>query len=128
MVKFPSNFTIKADQLALPPVVKSDAFELYQLMSIPEISRDMAWSPHSDLHESQTFLRNAIDDFKKGKSVHWCIRFVCKIIGLFSLIDIRGLHRAIVYNRAEIAYWLDPNYQRRGFMSDAASAVIAFAF
>lgn len=119
---------IKTDRLVLRPVDESEAAEFYPLFSDAEISRDMAWSPHSCLEQSRSFLREAARSFKASRAIHWSVRSVDSLIGMFSLIDLRGQHRAIEYNRAELAYWVVSGERRRGFMTEAGEAVIDFAF
>jgi ribosomal-protein-serine acetyltransferase len=44
------------------------------------------------------------------------------------LIDVQRAHRQWVLDRAEIAYWVDPDRQGAGIATEAARAVIACAF
>jgi RimJ/RimL family protein N-acetyltransferase len=88
----------------------------------------MAWSPHADLLETQAFLEGVERSHETGVALHWTIRHEGEVIGLFSLIDIRRRHRAITYDRAELAYWLAPAHQRQGFMSEAGREVVRAAF
>ena len=37
-------------------------------------------------------------------------------------------HRALTYNKAELAYWLSRTYQRQGIMTEAGRSVLQFAF
>lgn len=127
-MKTPPSWQLKTARLFLDPVKVSDAQDFYPHFSNPEICRDMAWSAHTSIAESESFLQQAELAFRSKRAVHWAVRNDGETIGLFSLIDIRGTHRSIEYNRAELAYWLAPNYQRQGFMTEAGLAVIAFAF
>lgn len=127
-MKEPATWNLVTERLELRPVTTDDAEEFFPLLADPEISRDMAWSAHSDLEQSRSFLAEAERSLEARRAVHWAVRREGRIVGLFSLIDIRGRHRAIEYNRAELAYWLAPSEQRRGFMTEAGRAVIAFAF
>lgn len=88
----------------------------------------MAWAPHSDIAETRAFLESVERARAAGTARHWTIRHEGEAVGLFSLIDIRRQHRAITYDRAELAYWLAPAFQRRGIMSEVGVEVIRFAF
>lgn len=119
---------LHTDRLELSPASLADAAELFPHLSNPEISKDMAWSPHRDLAETEAFLESVQRSYHAGTARHWTIRHEGEAVGLFSLIDIRRQHRAIIYDRAELAYWLAPAFQRRGIMSEAGAEVIRFAF
>lgn len=122
------NKDLNTSRLSLKLAATEDAADLFPHLSNPEISRDMAWSPHADLSETRDFLEAVQRSHRSGGALHWTIRHEGTAIGLFSLIDIRRQHRAITYDRAELAYWLAPAYQRRGFMSEAGAAVVRAAF
>lgn len=127
-MKEPDRWTLSTARLELRPVTADDAEAFFPLLADPEISKDMAWSAHSDLEQSRAFLADAARAFEARRAVHWAVRREGRLVGLFSLIDIRGRHRAIEYGRAELAYWLAPSEQRQGFMTEAGRAVIDFAF
>jgi ribosomal-protein-alanine N-acetyltransferase len=127
-MKEPKSWILQTERLELRPVTKNDAEAFFPLLSDPDISRDMAWNAHSDLEQSRKFLEEAACAFESRRTVHWAVRNQGCLVGLFSLIDIRGCHRAIEYNRAELAYWLSPAKQRQGFMTEAGHSVIDFAF
>jgi ribosomal-protein-alanine N-acetyltransferase len=123
-----TNFNLKTPRLNLSPIVLSEADEFYPHLANDQISLDMAWTPHETIGETKQFILQAEDRFKSGSAIHWTIRFEERVVGLISLIDIRRTHRAITYNRAELAYWLTPSVQRLGLMSEACKAVIEFSF
>jgi len=122
------NEVLQTSRLDLKPTGVEDAEELFPHLSNPGISRDMAWSPHVEVSETLAFLEAVQRSHEAGTARHWTIRHEGEVIGLFSLIDIRRRHRAITYDRAELAYWLSPAYQRRGFMSEAGRELVRAAF
>ena len=63
-----------------------------------------------------------------GKTITWCIFFENIFCGVFSLISIIKNHRALIYNRAELAYWISPEFQGKGIMTEAGRRIIEFAF
>ncbi len=122
------NDVLTTSRLVLTPAVTGDAEALFPHLSNPEISKDMAWTPHGSIAETLLFLESVQRSRESGSARHWTIRHEGEAVGLFSLIDIRRQHRAITYDRAELAYWLAPEFQRRGIMSEAGIEVIRFAF
>lgn len=127
-MRTPNSWHLTTERLSLLPVQPSETAEFFPLFSDPAISKDMAWTAHTAPEQSRKFLVEAENSLKLMKAVHWGVRHEGILVGLFSLIDVRGRHRSIDYDRAELAYWISPNYQRRGFMTEAGIAAIEFAF
>jgi RimJ/RimL family protein N-acetyltransferase len=73
-------------------------------------------------------INSLLEAQKDGKGFHWVVIHEKIIVGLVSLIDVRRNHRAWTLNRAELAYWVAPAAQSRGYATEAAWAVMNFAF
>jgi RimJ/RimL family protein N-acetyltransferase len=119
---------LKTERLILRLLQKDDADILWPYVSNPEISQDMSWEVHKDLSETQKFIDGTLDSMAQGKSITWCIFLDNKFCGIFSLISILRKHRALTYDRAELAYWLGPEFQGKGIMTEAGFKIIDFAF
>lgn len=127
-MRTPKSWHLTTERLSLLPVQAAETEDFFPLFSDPAISKDMAWTAHTAPEQSRKFLVEAENSLKLMRAVHWGVRHEGNLVGLFSLIDVRGRHRSIDYDRAELAYWLSPYYHRRGFMTEAGMAVIEFAF
>src|SRR5690349_13841634 len=99
-------------------------------MSNPDISRDMSWKPHEHINDTVGFISAVQESFANGRSITWCVKLKedKKIIGIFSIISITRKHRELIYDKAELAYWLDPFYRGKGYMTESGMAVIEFGF
>jgi ribosomal-protein-alanine N-acetyltransferase len=115
-------------RLSLRPITSGDADVLFADMADPEISRFMAWQPHQDVSETRHFVDNEIERIATGRGVSWLIFRGDEFCGLVSLIGILRRHRALTYERAELAYWLARRWQGQGLMREAIEAVLAYAF
>jgi len=73
-------------------------------------------------------LRSLIEAQQEGKGFHWMVTREEEVIGIVSLIDVRRTHRSWTLNRAELAYWLGPDFQGAGFATEAAQSVLQFAY
>lgn len=120
--------TLTTERLLLRPLKKEDSEMLWPYVSNPEISKDMAWQPHKNIFETQAFVDNTLLNMEQGKCITWCVFFEKKFCGIFSLIGILRQHRSLIYNRAELAYWLGPEFQGKGIMTEAGKRIIDFAF
>jgi [ribosomal protein S5]-alanine N-acetyltransferase len=122
------NYSLKTERLQLDLLKESDAEELWPYVSNPEVSRQMSWEAHTDIQTTIDFLSNVQEGFKQGRAVSWGIRLDGKLIGVFSVISIHRIHRSLVYDKAELAYWLGPEFQKRGIMTEAGRKILEFAF
>jgi [ribosomal protein S5]-alanine N-acetyltransferase len=122
------DWTIKTERLLLRPLKVDDLETIWPYVSNPEIPKFMSWDAHKDKAETQKFLERIQKDMTDGKSILWAIFLKEKFCGIISLIAILRKHRSLTYDKAELAYWLALEYQKRGIMTEAGKAVIAFAF
>jgi len=124
------DWSIKTSRLLLRLTSVVDLDEMWPHVSDPEISRHMSWEPHQTKEETMAFLHRMEAERKLGKNITWTIRNSESngFCGIFSVISILRQHRALIYNRGELAYWCAQAQQGQGFMSEAGKAVIQFAF
>ncbi len=126
-----SEYTIETERLILSLVETDDADQLFPSMANPKVSIDMSWKPHKTVNDTLEFIRSVQAGFLNEKSVTWCIRLrndLKKIIGIFSIISISRKHRELIYNKAELAYWIVPSYHGNGYMTESGKAAIIFGF
>ena len=122
--------TISTSRLLLRPIRVADAETIWPHVSDPEISLYMSWNPHRSIEETRTFIADVERRALEGGAFTWAIveRESGRIIGLVSLIAILRTHRALRYDKAELAYWIGRPYQGRGFATEACRAIIQYAF
>jgi ribosomal-protein-serine acetyltransferase len=97
-------------------------------VSNPEISKEMSWLAHTDKVQTIEFINSTLMGMEEGKSITWCIFNGQDFCGVFSLINILKQHRALIYNRAELAYWVCPEFEGQGIMTESGRRVVEFAF
>jgi ribosomal-protein-alanine N-acetyltransferase len=124
---FPAGYALETARLSLRAPELSDANSLWPHVTDERITTYLAWEPHQNLEETQAMLRSLIEAQMAGKGFHWIVRCANDVVGLVSLIDVRRTHRSWTWNRAELAYWIAPDSQGRGYATEAAKAVMAFA-
>jgi [ribosomal protein S5]-alanine N-acetyltransferase len=124
------DWSIRTSRLVIRPTSVADLDEIWPHVSDPEISRNMSWEPHQTKEETIAFLHRMESERKLGKNITWSIRNseTSVFCGIFSVISIVRQHRALTYDRGELAYWCGRAQQGQGFMSEAGKAVIEFAF
>lgn len=122
------DLTLKTERLVLRPLTLDDVDLLWPDISDPEISRQMAWQAHTERSQTIDFLKNEVARREAGKGITWAVVKDGSFCGIFSLIGLVLKHRALTYNKAELAYWLSRKYQRQGIMTEAGRRVLQFAF
>jgi RimJ/RimL family protein N-acetyltransferase len=123
-----NNFILKTDRLLLRPISVDDVDLIWPYVSDPEIPKYMSWDAHKDKSETKQFLQRIQEERKNGRSIVWAIFIDNQFCGIISLIAIIRKHRSLTYDKAELAYWLGRNFQKKGIMKEAGKKVIHFAF
>ncbi len=119
---------LETERLKLEPISVHHSKELYTWMKDPLLSEYLTWPPHTSENQTKAVIESLIDQINKKLALHWSVKFESRIVGLVSLIDIRTTQLLWTLNRAEIAYWIAPMFQKRGLATEACAALIEFAF
>jgi [ribosomal protein S5]-alanine N-acetyltransferase len=122
------SLTLETDRLVLRPLTLDDVDLLWPDISDPEIARQMAWEAHTERSQTLDFLRSEIARRESGKGFTWAVIKDGSFCGIISLIGLLRQHRALTYDKAELAYWISRKYQRQGIMTEAGRRVVQFAF
>lgn len=111
----------RTHRLLLRPLGLRDASRIFKLYAQdPVVTRYLAWKPHRSVRETRTFLRQVRTWRRDGTEHIWAITLGGRLVGS---IGLRPKRTAI-----EIGYVLARRYWGRGFMPEAAGAVVAWAF
>ncbi len=113
---------LETERLILREFRESDAEDLYEYARDPEVGPNAGWKPHESLDESRGVVKNFIQSGEvwaiEDKASH-------KVIGSI------GLHKrtreGYTFDR-ELGYALSRAYWGRGLMTEAASAIVDYAF
>ena len=124
----PDDFFLETSRLRMRPPTEGDVDGLWSHARNPAITEFLAWEPHADNSVTRSLIESLRKSQDAASGYHWLILLDDTIIGLVSLIDVRHRHLTWTMNRAELAYWVAPDFQRRGFAAEAAKAVVDFGF
>ncbi len=113
---------LETERLILREFRESDAEDVYEYARDPEVGPNAGWKPHESLDESRDVVKNFIQSGEvwaiEDKATH-------KVIGSI------GLHKrereGYTFDR-ELGYALSRAYWGRGLMTEAASAIVDYAF
>jgi ribosomal-protein-alanine N-acetyltransferase len=115
----------RTDRLILKPLAMADAEQIQKLFPRWEIVRYLAnrvpW-PYPPDGALQFCCEMALPQMERGEAWHWSLRRIAEPEKLIGCI---GLFRGDDENRG---FWLDPQWQRQGLMSEACAWANDFYF
>ena len=120
-----NNLILKGKRIILRPINKSDARFIY------EGARDKAISKYTfvprpyTLVNAEEFIVRARAGIRDGSGYHLGIELKESngIIGMIGVMNISRQHK-----RGEVGYWVNRNYWRQGYASEALGAMLRFCF
>ena len=114
---------IRTERLILRSVTENDAEDIYEYSKDPEIGPKAGWKPHESVEETKKLFP---DIFLKQPSVFAIVMPENgKVIGTIGLIN----DEKRSYDKVRmLGYALGKEYHCRGYMTEAAKAVIEYGF
>ncbi|MGI6721189.1 MAG: GNAT family N-acetyltransferase [Anaerovoracaceae bacterium] len=113
---------LETERLRLDNWTKKDAQQLYEYASNPAVGPAAGWRPHASVAESRQIIKKVFMAGNVWKIVDKESQRAIGSIGLDT--DKRRPH----INSRELGYSMDQNFWGRGLMTEAARAVLEFAF
>ncbi len=122
------SLVIETGRLKLRPFTEADVDAIFPIVSQHDFSKFMSWTAHTERAQTLAFIEGSLAVAAQNEGVVWAIEHDGKAVGCIGLDGVIWQVRALRYDRAELGYWLAPALWRQGLMTDAASAVVRFAF
>jgi [ribosomal protein S5]-alanine N-acetyltransferase len=122
----PPRFPVLATaRLELRAPTRADAGQLFEVFSDPEVMRYWSTVPMRSTAEAETMVANSQEHVAAGTGFRWavCRREDARVMGTISIF-----HFDEQNDRAEIGYALGRAFWGRGFMHEALTALVGFAF
>lgn len=117
--------TLETERLLLRPYVMSDAPELRRLIGAREVAQNMLAVPHPyTTSMAEEWIAGHSERRERGESLQWAI--TRRADG--ALLGGIGMELTPEHARAEFGYWLGVPYWRQGYCTEAARAVVDYAF
>lgn len=108
-------------RLHLSRPVEGDVEAIFAICQDPLIQQYTTVPSPYTREDAESFVALVGEWWESGDELVWAMRDETGVIGMV------GLHR-IKDGAAELGYWLAPDARGRGFMQEAAEAVVDFAF
>ena len=116
---------LETSRLILRQINKNDANEIFILRSNPKVMKYIHRPIAKTLDDALQLIQIIADAEISGNGITWAITLKenSHLIGTIGYWQLKKEHY-----RAEIGYLLSPDYQRKGMMQEALTAVIHYGF
>ena len=117
--------TLETPRLTLRRMLKTDAADMYDYASRPEVSRYLLWNPHESEAYSRRYLVYLQTRYRAGDFYDWAVvwRKTGKMIGTCGFTNLR-----LETNSGEIGYVLHPDFWGMGVAPEAVRRILRFGF
>ena len=123
------NYVLETERLLLRPLEEQDLESMFGVIkNNPNLPYYMTWEPHKDLSETIEHYKITKKRQDEGELVRWGIFLENQFIGIISLEGIERFCRKWKTGKAELGYWLDPEFHKQGIMTEAGTVVLGFGF
>lgn len=117
--------TCGTERLILRSLKFEDVADIQALAGDADVASTTESIPHPyEDGDAAAWIKACAEGFEKGTSVDFAV--TCRADGSF--IGAIGLVFRSVSQRAELGYWIGKPYWNRGYCTEAARRVVAFAF
>ena len=120
-----SGVRLYTPRLMMRKMEISDAADMFEYAKSQELTKYLLWSPHPNEEYTRTYLKYVQKLYKKREFFDWSVvlRSSGKMIGTCGFSEIDAENRS-----AQIGYVIHPEFQMRGYATEAADAVMRFGF
>ena len=117
---------LETERLILRRYELDDAEDMFKNWAADEeAARFWEWTPHKDISETTSLLKQWISEYANAEYYHWVIvnKAEKKAVGYIYLNSINNVEKS-----AAVHYLLSRRLWNQGFMTEACRRVIMFAF
>lgn len=122
---FTGQYVLESERLLYRIFVKEDAPDYYSYAKDPEVTRHLLWEPHPSLSYTEGCIDRILAAYRRGGFFDFALieKATGRMIGTCGMTSIHPESAG-----GEIGYVLAREYWHRGFATEAAATVLAFAF
>jgi len=116
---------LMAKRVILRQGLKTDVEAIFDIKCRSSLTANYAQEPHRQPEDSDRWLERARDSFANQKDMLWVVELAEKqcVIGSVTLWNLHEMDEC-----AELGYEIHPDFEGRGYMSEAVQAVLDFGF
>ena len=98
------------------------------VLDLGGLHRFMNWDAHRSQEETAAFIAHMKTARDAGTDYVFVVLHEADLVAMIGLHDVARTMRAWRVDRAEMGYWTAPAHQNRGFITEAARALMRFGF
>ena len=121
----PHNFTITTERLLLKQVAEEDVPFVFEATRYKGFNDGMMWDPPASEEEILPHVVSSRKAWVSGEGFSFSAWSILNPGKLVARITIRKTEEEKVY---DIGYWTHPIHQGKGYITEAAQAILAFGF
>ncbi len=121
-MKHRGTVQIITERLKLRRFVTEDAEDFYNMCSKEQVTRFLSYPPHSDVEHTRELLKGWIEKYEDPSVYNWAIEYGGHVIGSIGTVE----GKSDEFRSCLLGWQLDFPYWNKGFMTEAAKAVISF--
>ncbi|KEO76526.1 GNAT family N-acetyltransferase [Paenibacillus polymyxa] len=110
-------------RLIIRDICTSDWGSIHTYTSLPEVTRHTAWGPNTE-KDTKAYIEQVLASQQEKPRQDYELAICLKNTGI--LIGGVGIH--VKDTNAEMGYILNPDYQGKGYATEAARALLGFGF
>lgn len=118
--------TLETERLVLREFRPGDAPAVLDIYSREKVTRTLDRAPMTALSQAETKVRARIRIFERGQGIRWAITLRGQDDTAIGSCGYYLLNRE--WHSCETGYELHPHYWRQGFMTEALTTIIDFAY
>lgn len=116
---------LETERLLLRQWKQADAERVYELAKDPHVGPPCGWTPHKNLGESKTVVR---DILMNSYTYAIVLKETQEVIGNIACMPYCESHFAQNEDEAELGFWLGYPYWGNGYMQEACKCLIEYGF
>jgi len=117
---------IETTRLHLRAPTMGDKEMIFFMRTAPEVNKYIKRIPPTSLQDITLFINDRLRDRQQGVSIYWVLTLKESLDQCMGAISL--WHFSDNRKTAEVGYDLHPDYQGKGYMSEALTTVLDFGF
>jgi [ribosomal protein S5]-alanine N-acetyltransferase len=123
-MKISRNYRINTERCTLRIVSEQDNVFIFSATKFKDFNEGMTWEAPESIKELKEFFKQTLQSWDAGLAYTFTIE--CSKTGTFiGRVSLKKCQGDRVWN---LGYWTHPEQQRKGYMTEAAKAVVEFGF
>ena len=116
---------METERLILRPWVETDAEDLFQYASHPEVGPAAGWAVHTSVEHSREVIKTVLSAPETYAVV---LKETGHPVGSIGLMVGKASHIALPETEGEIGYWIGVPYWGRGLIPEAVREIMRYGF